>query len=134
MQIRTRTRFPFLVSLAALTTVGCGVNQSSRFQNSFLPAAPPAVTSASSDLPSPPEIKTSIVPRETPAFLAAHPQLPAKQTRGDEMVLQAEEYPLTKLRKVGGSGESGGNWWKLPPRAHFPPLPTLRGFVTHACA
>src|SRR6185436_8370078 len=90
MHLEIRTPFPFLVLVALLTT-GCGINSTNRFQMSFLPAAPHAAGVAASELPKPPEVQPNIYLRDMPAFLLEHPQLPTKKTRGDALILQAEE-------------------------------------------
>ena len=88
---RTGTLFSFLVFVGMLTTAGCGMHQTNRFQTSFLPAAPLAASAEAAALPAPPEIKPNVFLRDMPAFLLQNPQLPAKKTRGDALVLQADE-------------------------------------------
>src|SRR5688572_18930872 len=105
MQNRTRTPFLFLVFVTIITAAGCGVNQSNRFQTSFLPAAPHAAA-VEAALPAPPEIKqnTSL---EMPKFLKEHPQLPAKKTQGDALVLQADER-FQRGKRAYQSGDIAG--------------------------
>src|SRR5689334_11917487 len=91
MDDRTKTLFSFLIFVAMLTVAGCGMHQTNRFQTSFLPAAPAPAALEASALPAPPEIKPNVFLRDMPAFLLQHPQLPAKKTRGDALMLQAEE-------------------------------------------
>jgi membrane-bound lytic murein transglycosylase D len=80
----------FTLAIAALSA-GCGVNQPTRFQNSFLPAAPRAGAAAAVTLPPPPEVKPKISVRDVPAFLLSHPQLPDRKTKGDAQMMKAAE-------------------------------------------
>src|SRR4051794_2011013 len=91
MQNRTKTALSFFVLVATLTTAGCGMNQTTRFRTSFLPAPPPAASVETSTLPQPPEIKTNVFLNDMPAFLLEHRQLPVKKTLGDALILQADE-------------------------------------------
>ena len=91
MDDRTRTLLLFSVLGVTFCAAGCGVTaQPTRFQMSFLPSAPPSAA-ATPDLPAAPAPKPNIYLRDMPAFLLANPQLPPRQTRGDALILQANE-------------------------------------------
>jgi peptidoglycan lytic transglycosylase D len=69
----------------------CSQSQPSRFQMSFLPAAPHPAIREASELPAAPAPKINIDPRDVPKFLVENPSLPPKKTRADALMLAAEE-------------------------------------------
>ncbi len=88
MNVRTKTLFFFLAA-AALTTAGCGFNQSSRFRMAFLPPAshanPPAI-----ELAEPPVIQPNLYLKDVPPFLLTNPQFSDRRTRADALVARAD--------------------------------------------
>src|SRR6266404_1990697 len=114
MNDRTRTPFLFLILVVilvlvlALTSAGCGVNQPNRFQTSFLPAAPhPTASRESSDLPAAPDVKSKIELKDVPRFLLENPRLPDRKTRGDLLMLQADER-FQRGKRYYESGDFAG--------------------------
>src|SRR3954452_18784670 len=98
MDDRTRTFYSFLVLAASVTTAGCGYNQQTRFQMSFLPAAPHAAVADSEILPAPPSVQPNAYLEQTPSFLLANPPLPARKTHGDALIMRAEQTLLRGKR------------------------------------
>jgi membrane-bound lytic murein transglycosylase D len=72
-----------------LTSAGCGYNQQSKFQMSFLPPAPHP-SSAAAEALAPPVVKPNLYLHDVPAFLLVAPTLPERKTRGDALVQRAE--------------------------------------------
>src|SRR5215467_8650308 len=95
MDDRTKTLYSFLVLAVLLATAGCAYNQQARFQMSFLPAAPHGLDAAAvaDDSDSVPVrvAQPNLYIHDVPAFLLANPQLPEKKTRGDALVLRADQ-------------------------------------------
>src|ERR1700694_3147462 len=88
MVIKTNTSFSFFLVAAAFTTAGCGYNQQSRFQMSFLPPAPHAVTV---EVAEPPALQPNLyLKTEIPAFLLNTPQLPPRRTQAFATIQRAE--------------------------------------------
>src|SRR5258705_7353891 len=113
MNDRARTRFLFLVLIVTLvlllilTAAGCGKKQHMRFQTSFLPAAPQPASRESTDLPAAPDVKPTINLHDVPRFLLENPRLPARKTRGDVLILQADER-FQRGKRNYQSGDFGG--------------------------
>jgi membrane-bound lytic murein transglycosylase D len=87
---RNQTLFSCSLLAVAIATVGCGVTQQSRFQNSFLPPATRAAIAAA-DLEAPPLApEPNLYLKDVPAFVSAPVSLPPAKTRGDDLVQRAE--------------------------------------------
>src|SRR4051794_35587459 len=92
MDDRTKTLSSFLCVVAAVTTSACGFNQQSRFQMSFLPAAPHAADPLVENLPAAPVVEPNLyLQQQSPAFLLAANQPPSRRTSGDALVMRAEQ-------------------------------------------
>jgi membrane-bound lytic murein transglycosylase D len=92
MDDRTKTFGSFFVIAAAVTTAGCGFNQQNRFQMSFLPSVPHATVADSETLPPAPAVQPNkYLEQAPPAFLLASAQALPRKTRGDALVLRAEQ-------------------------------------------
>ena len=91
MDDRTKTFYSFLIAGVAVSTAACGFTQQTKFQMSFLPSAPHAVDSDAETLPPPPAVQPNIYIQQTPSFLLAGSQLPARKTTGDALVMRAEQ-------------------------------------------
>src|SRR5689334_10092880 len=91
MDDRTKTVYSFILLAAGLSTVACGYNQQTRFQMSFLPAAPHAASPDSDTLPPPPAVQPNPYLQQQPAFLLAASQPLSKKTAGDGLVTRAEQ-------------------------------------------
>ncbi len=88
MDNRTTTLFSFTWLAAAFLTAGCGFNQQSRFQMSFLPPAPRAAVSGVV-LDTPPVVEPNLFLRDVPAILLSNPQ--PRKTRGDALMQRAAQ-------------------------------------------
>jgi hypothetical protein len=83
MDNRTKTLFSFTLLAAAISTIGCGVSQPSRFQTSFLPPAPKSAELAI-DLEPPPIAQSNLYLKDLPAvFISAPLEAPLRRMRGD---------------------------------------------------
>src|SRR5262245_45445443 len=91
MEDRTKTFFSFFVVAAAAVTAGCSYPQQSKFQMSFLPAAPAAAAVAVADAPSPDVSLPNPYLEQFPAVLSATAKPPRRYTKGDALVDQAEQ-------------------------------------------
>jgi hypothetical protein len=89
MDFRTKTLFFFFLFAVALTTAGCGANQSSRFHMSFLPPAPR--TAPVVELAEPPAVQSNLFLHDVPAFLLTNPQVPPRNARADALVERADQ-------------------------------------------
>src|SRR3954447_19104826 len=90
MDDRTKTICSFILLAATVGFSGCGFNQQSRFQMSFLPSAPHATVVEAEALPPAPPPNPYI--QQTPAFFITHAApLPARKTSGDALMLRAEQ-------------------------------------------
>ena len=90
MAARNQTVLSCSLLAVAITTGGCGINQQSSFQNSFLP---PASHSAQAvDDPEVPALaaEPNLYLKDVPAFLITPMTLPPPKTRGDSLVQSAE--------------------------------------------
>src|ERR1051325_8849325 len=113
--MKDRTRKPCLLASLAVTLVlifcvlsaACAKNQPSRFQTSFLPSVPHPASKDATDLPVAPVLKTTIDPHDVPRFLLENPQLPARKTRGDSLMLQADEQ-FQRGKRYYESGDFDG--------------------------
>lgn len=91
MDDRTKTFCSFILLGVAATTGGCGYNQQTRFQMSFLPSAPHAAATEAETLPPAPAVQPNLYLQQTPAFLLASAQLPPRKTTGDVLMMRAEQ-------------------------------------------
>lgn len=91
MDDRTKTFFSFIVLAAVVATSACGYSQHSRFQMSFLPAAPQPTSPEAETLPAPPSVQPNLFLQQPPAFILASTQLPPRKTAGDALVMRAEQ-------------------------------------------
>ena len=88
MVVRSKTHYSFLL-LALAVTAGCGYNQPTRFQMSFLPPAPKNAPQV--ELPEPPPIEPNLfLKAEIPAVLVPKLPLPTRRTQGDNLMQRAE--------------------------------------------
>src|SRR5947207_15717709 len=84
----SRTHFSYLL-LAVAITGGCGYNQTSRCQMSFLPPAPKNAPPV--ELPEPPALEpNSFLKAEIPAILVPKLPPPNRRTQGDNLMQRAE--------------------------------------------
>lgn len=86
---RTKALFSFLPVAAALLIAGCGLNQQSRFQMSFLPPGPQPVTLAALEVAPPPAIPSGLYTQDVP-FLTAG-TVPDRKSRADLIAQRAEQ-------------------------------------------
>jgi membrane-bound lytic murein transglycosylase D len=90
MDRRTTTLPGFLALAAAISTAGCGYNQQSHFQMSFLPPAPHNALAI--PLPEPPPIEpNTFLVGEAPAIVTANPTTPRRRTEADSTIQNAEK-------------------------------------------
>src|SRR5580704_2509368 len=93
MDGRKKTFLSCCLFFAAFITAGCGSitsTQQSKFQTSFLPPAPQALTLEDADLPKVPLGQPNIYLEDLPAILVASPSLPPRRTSGDVLAERAE--------------------------------------------
>ena len=92
MDDRTPTFFSVFLLAAAAASGGCGYNQQTRFQMSFLPPAPHPAAADADTLPPAPVVQPNLYLQQPPAFiLASSQQLPPRKTTGDALVMRAEK-------------------------------------------
>jgi membrane-bound lytic murein transglycosylase D len=91
MDNRTKTFYSFILLAAVLTSAACGYNQQTKFQMSFLPAAPHAAPLGGDTLPPAPLVQPNLYVQQPPAFIVASSQLPPRKTAGDALVMRAEQ-------------------------------------------
>jgi membrane-bound lytic murein transglycosylase D len=87
MDLRTTTYLSFFTFAAALSTAGCGFQQQSRFQMSFLPPAPHA---AAVDLPDPPPVSPNLYLADAPGVILTSPATPRRRSEADSTIQNAE--------------------------------------------
>ncbi len=94
MTNQTNIRLSFFLLAAALTTAtGCGYNQHSRFQMSFLPPAPKPTAGATVEMAPPPLVETNIfLKREMPAVLLGNPDAIRVPNKSFAAVKQADTH------------------------------------------
>jgi membrane-bound lytic murein transglycosylase D len=90
MNIRTKTLFSCVAIAGALTTTGCGINQQSKFQMSFLP--PAAHTAATPGDTEPPavHVQPNLYLKDAPSFLKI-PEMSPGKARADMLYRRAEK-------------------------------------------
>jgi membrane-bound lytic murein transglycosylase D len=89
MNVRIKACFVFSLLVAALAGVGCGYNQPSRFQMSFLPPAPRGGAQLV-HLPEPPTLEPNLYLKDVPAILIASPSPPQRRTQADDTIRNAD--------------------------------------------
>jgi len=90
MDNRTKTVLSFLVVAVVVATVGCGMNQQSRFQNFFLPPSS-HITATAADVEPPPTVSNpNLYRNEAPDFLLKPPAMSPGRPRADALVVKAE--------------------------------------------
>jgi membrane-bound lytic murein transglycosylase D len=90
MDDRKKTFLSVFLLAVALLTAACGYNQQSRFQTSFLPAAPRSADLAG-DIAPPPAVETNIYLRDVPPILLSNPSFLPRKTDRDTMLLHAQQ-------------------------------------------
>ena len=89
MEVRTQTFYSVILLVAV--SAGCGYNQQTRFQISFLPSAPHPNAVEADELPPAPAVQPNLFLQQPPAFiLASSQQMPSRRTSGDALVMRAE--------------------------------------------
>src|ERR1700686_2181425 len=89
MHDRTKVVLQFTVLAIALATAGCGYNQQSRFQMSFLPPAPLGAAHAV-EIAEPPSVQPNLYLKDVPAILLTNLAVPQRRTAADETARRAD--------------------------------------------
>ena len=89
MDDRTKAFFQFTAFALALMTAGCGYNQQSRFQMSFLPPAPRGASHAV-ELAEPPVVQPNLYLKDVPAILISSPVIAQRHTAADDTIRRAD--------------------------------------------
>src|SRR5215472_7208207 len=98
MDDRTKVFLQFTAAAAlSMAVVGCGYNQQSRFQMSFLPPAPHA-SAISAELAEPPKVEPNLYLRDVPAILITSPPAPRRRTAADDTLRRADRRYLAGRR------------------------------------
>jgi membrane-bound lytic murein transglycosylase D len=90
MDGRTKTFRSFLVSAAVLISASCAVNSPAKFRTAFLPPAP-RVATAEPQVDDPPNVPPNPYLHDVPAVLVPTPDVSLRRTRGDSLVLRADQ-------------------------------------------
>ena len=88
MDYRTKTLFSLFPLAVALSSAGCGYNQQSKFQMSFLPPAPRSSALAAVEIAEPPLVQPNPFLQDVP-FVTSNP-IP-RRTRADGLVQRADQ-------------------------------------------
>ena len=88
---RTKAVFSFSALAMACATVGCGINQQSRFQMSFLPPAAHLAATPGDNEPPPVAVPPNVYLSETPAILMNTPSMSPTKARADMLAQKAEK-------------------------------------------
>ena len=89
MQFRTTTLLSFSLLAVAVVASGCGYNQQSKFQMSFLPPAPHHA-SETVELPEPPPVERNLyLGADIPAIVLSNAQALQRRTQGDTTIQTA---------------------------------------------
>src|SRR5579871_1979856 len=88
MDERTKTLFSVLACGAIILTAGCGYNQSSKFQNSFLPPPPRTSALAALEIAEPPAVQPNLFLQDVP--LLSVNAIP-RRSRADALEQRAEQ-------------------------------------------
>ncbi len=110
MDDRTRSLFSVFVLAAALLSAGCGYTQQSKFQMSFLPPPPAAISAAAgiNDVAPPPAVTPgNPYVQQMPAVLLTETVPPKQKLMGDSKVLRAEQA-LARGRRLYKSNDIPG--------------------------
>ena len=91
MDVRSRRVHQCFVSILVCAASGCGYNQPSRFQMSFLPRSPRPVEIRVADLGEAPALQPNLFLADAPAILDLKPLVPNWTSRGDLLVQRAEQ-------------------------------------------
>jgi len=98
MDDRTKVFLQFSAVALTLTAAGCGFNQQSRFQMSFLPPAPRGAAAAV-ELAEPPTIQPNVYLHDVPPILISNPTVaPLRRTAADDTMRRAERHYQTGKR------------------------------------
>src|SRR5437868_5245656 len=88
MNDRMKTLFSVLACSATVVVAGCGYNQTSKFQNSFLPPPPKASALVALEIAEPPTIPPNVYLQDVP-FLTSN-AIP-RRSRADALEQRAEQ-------------------------------------------
>jgi membrane-bound lytic murein transglycosylase D len=88
MEVRTSALCTFSLLAVAIVTSGCGYQQQSKFQMSFLPPAPRAAA-ADVELPEPPAVHNVYLGADIPAVVLSNPQILQRRTQGETTIQNA---------------------------------------------
>jgi len=89
MEVRTSALCAFSLLAVAVVTSGCGYQQQSKFQMSFLPPAPRGAA-ASVELPEPPAVQRNVyLGADIPAVILSNPQILQRRTQGETTIQNA---------------------------------------------
>ena len=91
MDVRSRRVHQCFAAIMVCAASGCGYNQPSRFQMSFLPRAPRPVEIRAADLAEAPALQPNPFLADVPAILDLKPLVPNWTSRGDLLVQRAEQ-------------------------------------------
>lgn len=95
MNVRIKAFFVFALLVTALAGVGCGTNQPSRFQMSFLPPAPrgaPLIELAEPPPYQPAALEPNLHVKEVPAILITAPVPPQRWTQAVDTMRSADRH------------------------------------------
>jgi membrane-bound lytic murein transglycosylase D len=92
MDNRTKTVLSCWLPAIVVTATGCGYNQQSRFQTSFLPPAVHLVATPADEPPPAVSAPNEYLKADVPAFLTAAPSIPISKVRGDLAMQSAEKH------------------------------------------
>jgi membrane-bound lytic murein transglycosylase D len=89
MDGRATTYYVLLTAAVSISTTGCGFNQQSKFQMSFLPPAPHNALAI--DFAEPPPVEPNLyLKADAPAVLLSTPTIPRRRTEADATIQNAE--------------------------------------------
>lgn len=89
MEVRTSALCAFSLLAVAVVTSGCGYQQQSKFQMSFLPPAPRGAA-AGVELPEPPAVQRNVyLGADIPAVILSNPQILQRRTQGETTIQNA---------------------------------------------
>jgi membrane-bound lytic murein transglycosylase D len=101
MDVRTKSFCVFLTAAVAISTPGCGYNQQSKFQMSFLPPAAPNAPAI--DFAAPPPVEHNVyLKAEAPAVVTGSPAVPRRRSEADSTIQNAERAFQTGRRFYQG--------------------------------
>ena len=91
MDNRTKTLFSCSLLAVAFTTTGCGINQQSKFQMSFLPPVAHSVATPDDSVTPPAVVQPNVYLNDAPAFLMKAPGMAVGKPRADALYQRAEK-------------------------------------------